>query len=479
MFKDNRKPAVAGKFYPALTNELKLVIKEYLEKADLKNNFDQNIKVLMVPHAAYCYSGLVAAHAYKQIIKKKVKTVFLIGNAHTSNFKGVAIDDSDFWETPLGNVVVDLDVIKRFENRCDYLRINREYHKFDHILEVQLPFLQVIFGSNFKIVPMLIGQIEHEQSYDFLELIKNEIGNDDLIIISSDMSHYPFYDDAYKIDLKTLELIKSKNVNGLMEHIIQIESEQIGNEETLLCSFDSVKLIMELAQALNWKGKILNYATSGDVNNMEKQQVVGYGALSFSKSVANNIDNELSARQKEILLQIAKKSVERFVQSGEVLNFDIFDDRLNKTEGAFVTLKKSGKLCGCIGNIVSNNKPLWQVVRDMAIEACSSDYRFEPIKKDELEEIEYEISVLSCPVQIKNWKEIELGKHGVIVEKEYNKGVFLPQVADETNWNLEEFLSHLCADKAGIEYDCYKNDSEVVLKIFTAQVFCDSLGIKK
>ncbi len=181
-------------------------------------------------------------------------------------------------------------------------------------------------------------------------------------------------------------------------------------------------------------------------------------------------NNLLNDEQQKKLLNIAKEVVGSYIKTGSVPEFEITDERLNWKEGAFVTLKKDGKLRGCIGQIVPGDKPLWKVVQDMAIAAASEDNRFTPLNSDELNSLEYEISVLSAPQKINNWRDIELGKHGVIIKKGINGGVFLPQVADETGWSKEEFLSQLCYQKAGLPPDSYKDDG-IEIKVFTAQVF--------
>jgi AmmeMemoRadiSam system protein A len=182
-------------------------------------------------------------------------------------------------------------------------------------------------------------------------------------------------------------------------------------------------------------------------------------------------DNQLTEEQQTELLGIARSAVETYVHTGKIYERTVSDDRLRRAEGAFVTLKCDQKLRGCIGTIVAGNEPLWRVVRDMAVEACSSDSRFKPVGIDELKGLEYEISVLSIPRLVLDWRRIELGKQGVIVRKGAHCGVFLPQVATETGWTLEEFLGHLCHEKAGLPQDSYKNDKEVILQVFDAQVF--------
>lgn len=185
-------------------------------------------------------------------------------------------------------------------------------------------------------------------------------------------------------------------------------------------------------------------------------------------------NKKLDQIQKKRLLQIARESIEAFVSTGQIKDFEISDDRLKAHEGAFVTIfNNNHELRGCIGIVMNKTEALWQVVRDMAIAACSEDDRFLPISEIELAELKYEISVLSEPKEIKDWRKIELGRHGVIIEKGMRSGVFLPQVAIETAWSLEEFLSNLCSQKAGLPSNCYKNDPETKLSIFTADVFSE------
>jgi len=182
--------------------------------------------------------------------------------------------------------------------------------------------------------------------------------------------------------------------------------------------------------------------------------------------VKNNLLNKLEQQE---LLKIARETVENYVIHGKMPEFDVANGRLNEKQGAFVTLSKDGQLRGCIGQIVPIDEPLWRVVRDMAIAACSEDGRFNPVGKDELRQLEYEISVLSTPEPIDDWRKIKLGEHGVIIKQGGRSGVFLPQVATETCWSLEEFLSELCSQKAGLSPEAYK-DKDTQILTFTAQV---------
>ncbi|MFH1523326.1 MAG: AmmeMemoRadiSam system protein B [Patescibacteria group bacterium] len=502
---NNIRPAMtAGQYYPGEASRLEFKIDNYLKSTSpthpLTPSQEGNmVKAIIVPHAGYDFSGQVAAYGYKLLEGKKINTVVIICNSHASYFKGTAVDEHDAWQTPLGLVEVDQELSKKFVDNYDSINFNSEpFNEPDQTLEVQVPFLQTVIKNDFKILPIFFGNEDPsptlplqrgggEASYkELAKALADNLGEDDLIVVSTDMSHYPAYEDAKRVDLETLEMIKTADVSKLEAHISEVESENIANEQTLLCGVDGVKTVMELSNLMKWdKIEVLKYANSGDVEIGDKGSVVGYGAVSFIKikttpspsllkeGNAKNVAGELDNHQKKELLKIARETVESFVKDGKTPEFDISDERLNAKEGAFVTLHKDGQLRGCIGQIVPSEEPLWQVVQDMAIAACSEDNRFSPVSEKELDKLDYEVSVLSVPEPIDDWQKIELGKHGVIVKKGMHSGVFLPQVATETGWTREEFLSQLCWQKAGLAPDCYKNDPEVELLVYTAQVFSE------
>ena len=177
----------------------------------------------------------------------------------------------------------------------------------------------------------------------------------------------------------------------------------------------------------------------------------------------------LSSEQKQILLKVARETIETYIKTGKTPTFKIVDSPLNEENGSFVTLHKKGQLRGCIGNIIGK-LPLWETVRDMTIESATDDPRFPAVTENELEQIDIEISVLTHPKRIKNIDEFHLGEHGVIIKRGSDQGVFLPQVAKETSWSKEEFLSSLCSHKADLSPDAWK-DKTTEIHIFSAQVF--------
>ncbi len=177
----------------------------------------------------------------------------------------------------------------------------------------------------------------------------------------------------------------------------------------------------------------------------------------------------LNHAQQQELLKIARKTIETYVTSGNVPDFKVTDLFLIEKRGVFVTLHKEHQLRGCIGYIMPI-EPLYQAVCKMAIESATGDPRFPPVAKDELAKLEIEISVLTVPERVKNPDGIILGTHGVIVRKGGRSGVFLPQVATETGWSKEQFLTELCEQKAGLPAEAWK-DPDTEFYTFSAQVF--------
>jgi len=179
------------------------------------------------------------------------------------------------------------------------------------------------------------------------------------------------------------------------------------------------------------------------------------------------MEDLLNKDQQKFLLGLARQTIKHFLKTGNILKPKIEDKRLKEKRGAFVTLKVNDQLRGCIGYPLPY-KPLWETITDVAISAATQDFRFESITLEELPDTKIEISVLSLPKPIKDIKEIEVGKHGIIISKGPCKGLLLPQVPVEWNWDLETYLSHGCL-KAGLDEDEWKKGVDI--EIFSAQVF--------
>jgi len=258
---DIRPATLAGSFYPDDEKEIKKLIKTYLEEANV-SKVSGDIKALITPHAGLTCSGPTAAFAYKLIKGKNYQNIIIIGPSHKFMFQGVALANFKFWRTPLG--IVNVSKINDKLKSEDNFDLVTEAHIYENSIEIQLPFLQHIL-SKFEITPLATGRIrDHEE---IAQTLKKHINDDTLIIASSDLSHYLPYKDAQKIDKKTTEQIK--------EFDTDITHEQA-------CGADSIKIIIELAQMLKWKAKLLDYRNSGDTVG-DKSKVVGYASFAFYK----------------------------------------------------------------------------------------------------------------------------------------------------------------------------------------------------
>jgi hypothetical protein len=461
--KQVREPAVAGSFYPSDKKELSLLIDEYLNNADLPE-ISGNIKALIVPHAGYEYSGQVAAYGFKTLAGKPIKHVVLIGNSHQEYFDGISVWNVGYFKTPLGEIAIDEEFADKLINTNPKIIFKESAHLKEHSLEVQLPFLQRVLSASssrdWKIVPIILG---NQGGVDILiDALRNLIDDNTLLIASSDLSHYPSYKDAQYSDNKVIQAILSNKRKNLQKTISDLGKQGISDLQTCACGQDAIEVIMGLMD--DSEGKLLKSANSGDVGG-DKDKVVGYASILF----ISDYSSELNKEEQRILLNLAKQAVETYVRTNKIIEVEETNVNLNKHQGAFVTLKKDGELRGCIGEF-EPDEPLCQVVIDMAIAAATQDPRFNPVSKNELDDLEYEISVLSPLRKINSWKEIEIGKHGVEIRHGMHRGVFLPQVATENNWDLDTFMSILCTQKAGLPTDCWKNQ-ETEIYVFTAQVF--------
>lgn len=180
---------------------------------------------------------------------------------------------------------------------------------------------------------------------------------------------------------------------------------------------------------------------------------------------------ELTKKEKTALLEIVKKTITAKINDKEMPKLTLESQTLKEKRGAFVTLRKSGHLRGCIGYI-KDDKPLWETVREMAVAAAFHDPRFPSLKAEEVEALALEVSVLSPLKHIKNIDEIEVGKHGLYIVRGYNSGLLLPQVAVEYGWDRESFLRETCY-KAGLPSQAWK-DKETEIYVFSADYFSDT-----
>ena len=467
-----RLAQVAGSFYSAQADQLKEEINQFLAQAPQLNlKSDQRIKLVIVPHAGYLYSGQVAGAGFKSI-STETKRVILLGVSHQSWFSGAAIDESDFWQTPLGKIELDRAWAEKILDQEKQIFLASTPHQAEHSLEVELPFLQVIL-TEFKIVPILLGQTDNQVLEVLAEKIVQHWDSKTLLVISTDLSHYPNYEIARQVDQKTIKAILSGNPTQLEKTIAQEMAVGYPQLETCACGAEAIKVGLLVGKKLapgEWR--LIQYLNSGDTAG-DKGRVVGYAALAYLGPKEKETVLSLDSEAKKQLLIIARQSLTSYLHQKQLPHYQIDQPQLKTKLGVFVTLKKKGQLRGCMG-VFSPPTPLWQTVQRQTIAAASQDPRFPPVQAEELNEIEIEISLLSPPEKISDWRQIKLGRQGVIIRQGERSGTFLPQVAQETGWSLEEFLAQLCKHKAGLAPDCYQ-DPKTEIFIYDAEVFSEKL----
>lgn len=467
----DRQMAVAGKFYPASTAKLQLELEMMFASAVPKRC--HNVRAIICPHAGYIYSGEVAASAFNQIDGKAAyKRIFIIGSSHQVSFEGAAVYcDGDFI-MPYGKEKVDKDLGKMLVTSYPkYFTDDHGPHTNEHCVEVQLPILHHVLKADYKIVPIVIGTSDKTICKEIASVLKPYLTQENLFIISSDFSHYPNYADAQKVDFATKEAIVANDPELLINTLRKNGEKRIPHLVTSLCGWTSVLTLLYMtSDNKSLKYRAIDYKNSGDTEYYgEKGSVVGYWGIAVSEKSTSGPNFHLSPTEKAALLNIARDSIESVILSGKKskLSPDDYSAALKTKCGAFVTIHNKGQLRGCIGRM-TGEIPLYKMIQEMAVSAALYDYRFLPMEKEELPDIEVEISVLSPLKKIMDIDEIELGKHGIYIEKGGESGVFLPQVAKETGWTKEEFLGHCSRDKAGLGWNGWKTAN---IYIFTAAVF--------
>ena len=267
-----------------------------------------------------------------------------------------------------------------------------------------------------------------------------------------------------------------------MKVLNKYRQKNIPNLQTNLCGWTSILVLLNLVGGdTTLKIAPVQYMNSGDSKYGDREQVVGYWSLSVARQVAINIQPsafEFSREEKITLLNIARNTIETYIRTRRIPNDDpsSYSENLKIHAGAFVSLKEHGDLRGCIGRFTADI-PLFKLIREMAVASATEDSRFEPVSSVETDQLDIEISVLSPLKKINSPNEIILGKHGIYIKKGRASGTFLPQVATETGWSLEEFLGHCARDKAGIGWDGWKNAD---LYTYEACVFSEAgLNVRK
>jgi AmmeMemoRadiSam system protein B/AmmeMemoRadiSam system protein A len=477
-----RPPAKAGSFYQADSDKLKLSINQFLKDSpDFK--LEKPIAVI-APHAGYIYAGQIYADAYRQVMGRTYDVVVILGANHTTpNLNGIALYPDGAFRTPLGTIAIDEQVTAALLKEDRECIKNPDAHANEHSIEVQIPFIQTLFPGA-KIVPAVIHPPDPDMCIRFGQTLAKVLKNRNaLIVISTDLSHYPSYENAVDVDRKTLEAIAELNTKEFISYVNSPVAANIRNLGTRACG--EAPLIAGMTAAISLgatRGVVTGYANSGDVAVGDRGRVVGYGSVALTTGKSHSDTSvlirpkppttavPLEAAEKQALLAFARETIKRFLIIETFPPARGFSARLSFPQGAFVTLQKNGQLRGCIGHL-SQDYELGATVGHMAYAAAFEDPRFPPVALSELKDMEIEISALTPLKAISGPDEIKIGRDGVVIKKDNRSAVFLPQVAVENNWSRDEMLDHLCI-KAGLEAGSWKKNTKFY--IFQADVFSES-----
>ncbi|MBF0239959.1 MAG: AmmeMemoRadiSam system protein B [SAR324 cluster bacterium] len=261
-----RHPAVASMFYPGNPLELKHQIQDFLGQVSM--TVAQRTKVLIAPHAGYIYSGPIAASGYKMLepLRQSIKKVILLGPAHRVYLQGLAAPSVHYFETPLGKILLDREVLDHLLIEFPYVVTMDQAHNQEHSLEVHLPFLQMLL-ADFTLVPLVVGDCSPEK----VAMVLNRLWGDSetLIVVSTDLSHFESYTKAQNLDLQTAETIEAFDYEKLSPHGA--------------CGCFPVRGVLACARERHMQIKRMDLRNSGDTAG-DKSRVVGYGSWILSES---------------------------------------------------------------------------------------------------------------------------------------------------------------------------------------------------
>lgn len=471
----------AGFWYEADRGKLAAEIERYLD--NVSGESLENVHAVILPHAGYRYSGQVAAYAVKQLVGRTFSRVIVMGPDHRGLIENMAsVPNVTHYATPLGEIPLDVDFLAALKG-YPFFHTVPEVHSREHSVQNELPLLQQVLRE-FRLVPIVVGGLDIDTARTMAEILVGLIDERTLVVVSSDFTHYgrgygyvPFRDSVAenlrKLDMDAFEVISGKSAADFFNFL-----EETGDT---ICGRCPIAVLLAMLPPES-TAHLLEYETSGRMTN-DYSRCVSYLSIAFTGAWQKGepadvgvLDVTLTEEDKERLLRLARETLEYFVENKDVptpeqLGIEI-SPCMEALSGAFVTLEKEGNLRGCIGEIFPR-RPLYKAVMAQALNAAFNDRRFPQVSASEIPQLCLQISALTPPRPIASCNEIIIGEHGVVLEMSGRRAVYLPQVALEQGWDLEETLSHL-SRKAGLSADAWENGASFT--VFEAVVFGEDEG---
>ena len=450
---------LAGRWYPGTRAELEAELRGFMDKAGKGGGGE--VRGLILPHAGYRYSGQVAATGLAACADQRFDRIIIMGPSHRGlPDNRICIPEGEGCRTPLGEVRFDRAALKALSGH-DFVIASDRAHMAEHSVEIMYPLLQYVF-KDFKVVPVIVGRLDAQTLERVSAAIKGLVTPGTLLVASSDFTHYgeafnyvPFPLNAEtgrrirELDMGAADLIRAGDGKGFWDYVKR--------HRATICGAEPVRLFLALMPE-GTEIRLLGYDNSGSQTG-DFAHSVSYAAFAAGKNGDGG------------LLKLARESIGYYLKhrrtaSAAELGYKA-DAAGTEKRGVFVTLRLDGHLRGCIGEIFPR-RPLYQAVIEQAVNAAFNDPRFRQLSKEEFGKIKIEISVLTPPRRVGSYRDIVIGRDGMILRKGGAAGLFLPQVATEQGWGPEETLSHLSL-KAGLAADAWKEGCE--FETFQARVF--------
>ncbi|MGD8896861.1 MAG: AmmeMemoRadiSam system protein B [Acidobacteriota bacterium] len=502
-----RPAALAGSWYPDGRALLLATTHFLMRTAANAPTLPAKPIALVVPHAGWDYSGLAAATAFRLLHPGDFDRVVILAPSHHGSFRGFALDDATAYQTPLGETPICEGVAQMLAGEA--ARVVPGVTEPEHAVEIELPFLQATLGS-FCLVPVLSGQTDEGIREAFARELSRLDDGRTLFVFSSDFTHYgsrfgftPFgdlsaatRDKIRALNSRAIRLLSSRDANGFRAY-----ERETGNT---ICGRHGLATMLDLLARIapGAEATLLAHYASADLARADDASSVSYVALAFVRPPESATDGVAPSTGAPLVAMprlhtipvdappIGPEMGDRLVHLAEaalrsqLANGDDLDQLLRewprgteqeRLQGVFVTLNRTdpveiqrhGRLRGCIGQ-PEPRFPLYYGIVRAAVDAALHDSRFDPVTAFELNRLDVEVTVLSRRRPVESWRDIQIGTHGIILEKGDKAALFLPQVATQNGWSIEETLTAL-ARKAGLPRDGWKEGAR--FSVFTGQVF--------
>jgi AmmeMemoRadiSam system protein B/AmmeMemoRadiSam system protein A len=507
-----RPPVLTGTWYPSDPAQLRREVDALLEKADPDRLPGGKPVIMLVPHAGYAYSGPVAGQALGLLRGLRYDAVFVLAPSHRKPLQRPALTGLDAFATPLGEVPVAGEIRDALAASGAF-SVDDRAHAFEHAVEILLPMLQRTLPEGTPLVPILVPRLDDEARRAAADALARWRDGRHLFVVSSDLTHYgrefgflPFAEDIPRrleqLDSGALLRFLAHDAPGLLQY-----GRQSG---ITMCGLDAAALVLSTPPPDDHEAALIAYARSGDQTG-DWDHSVSYGAAVIcdpepapppgrdgdpatsgagsratpaqdagdGPDTAEAGDRDpgagpLTADERAFLVRLARRAAAAAATSEPPCDPAVvaaelglaLSPRLLAPRGAFVTLHRGGQLRGCIG-FIEPVAPLVRAVVDNAMSAAVRDSRFPPLREDELDDLEVEVSALTPLREVSGPREIIPGRHGILLRRGRRQAVFLPQVATEQGWDLATTLDHL-ALKAGLPADAWREGC--TFEVFEAEI---------